>query len=435
MKKIIYVAVATLLLNGVGVYAQKKKKRKNEKNVNLSEQLYTQPKLVVGIIVDQMRYDYLTRFWNDYGQGGFKRLVTEGFNFKNAHFNYKPTYTGPGHASVYTGTTPSDHGIIANNWFDKDLGESVYCAQDNTRESVGTSANAGKMSPHRMKTTAITDQLRIATQFRGKTIGISMKDRGSILPAGHTGTAYWFHGKDEGKFISSSYYMQSLPKWVTDFNSSGIATSYKRTWDLLTDANNYSESGTDKNNYEGKFKGEEAAVFPHKLAELWADNKQFDIIKATPFGNSLTTDFALAAIDGAQLGEDEYPDFLAISYSSTDYVGHMFGVNSVEVQDTYLRLDKDLERLLMALDTKVGKGNYSLFLTADHAAVHVPQFLADHHIPAGYLNVSDMKNRLMVFQKETFGSDELVRNVSNAQVFLNHRIIKNLDLNLKQVQE
>ncbi|MCV6628816.1 MAG: alkaline phosphatase family protein [Flavobacteriaceae bacterium] len=433
MKKVIALACAVILLGSNEVLAQRKsKKKKGEKH---TEQLYVQPKLVVGIIVDQMRYDYLTRFWKDYGEGGFRRMIKDGFNFKNAHFNYKPTYTGPGHASVYTGTTPSDHGIIANNWFDKELGEEVYCAQDEAMQSVGTSSAAGKMSPHRMKTTTISDQLRLATQFRGKTIGISMKDRGSILPAGHTGEAYWFHGKSEGKFISSTFYMEQLPKWVADFNASGIANSYKKDWDLMKEASDYTESGSDDNNYEGKFNGEAAAVFPHKLAQIWDENSQFDIIKATPYGNSLTTDFAIAAIDGAELGLDMHTDMLAVSYSSTDYVGHQYGVNSVEIQDTYLRLDKDLERLFAVLDAKVGKGNYSMFLTADHAAVHVPNFLKDHKIPAGYLKGGEMKKRLMAFQKETFGSDELIRDVSNAQIFLNHRVIKNLDLELKEVQE
>lgn len=397
---------------------------------------YKKPKLVVGIVVDQMRYDYLPRFWNRYGDGGFKRMVAEGFNCKNNHFNYVPTYTGPGHASVYTGTTPAFHGIIANDWYDKTIDKSVYCAQDDNVNSVGTSSDAGKMSPNRMITTTVTDQLRLATQMRGKVIGIAIKDRGAILPAGHSANAaYWFHGKDEGAFISSTYYMDELPKWVTRFNKSDAAKQYKKEWNTLYDIETYTASGTDMNNFEGKFKGEKDAVFPHKLNKLWKENNEYDIIKATPFGNSLTTDFAIAAIEGEELGKDDETDFLAVSFSSTDYVGHQFGVNSVEIEDTYLRLDQDLERLFNKLDQEVGKGNYSVFLTADHAAVHVPAYLESVKIPGGYFSTSDFKVKLNEFLQEEYGAKGLVKNFSNFQIFLNYEKLEELDLDLAEVEE
>ncbi|ETN96617.1 alkaline phosphatase PafA [Zhouia amylolytica] len=397
---------------------------------------YKKPKLVVGIVVDQMRYDYLPRFWNRYGDGGFKRMVAEGFNCKNNHFNYVPTYTGPGHASVYTGTTPAFHGIIANDWYDKTIDESVYCAQDDNVNSVGTNSDAGKMSPNRMITTTVTDQLRLATQMRGKVIGIAIKDRGAILPAGHSANAaYWFHGKDEGAFISSTYYMDELPKWVTRFNKSDAAKQYKKEWNTLYDIETYTASGTDKNNFEGKFKGEKDAVFPHKLNKLWKENNEYDIIKATPFGNSLTTDFAIAAIEGEELGKDDETDFLAVSFSSTDYVGHQFGVNSVEIEDTYLRLDQDLERLFNKLDQEVGKGNYSVFLTADHAAVHVPAYLESVKIPGGYFSTSDFKVKLNEFLQVEYGAKGLVKNFSNFQIFLNYEKLEELDLDLAEVEE
>ncbi|MFT6994688.1 MAG: hypothetical protein ACJA1P_001426, partial [Maribacter sp.] len=193
--------------------------------------LRAKPKLVVGIVVDQMRYDYITRFYNHYGEGGFKRMITEGFNCKNNHFNYAPTSTGPGHTSVHTGTTPATHGVIGNNWYDKENDETVYCAGDASYASVGTKSDAGQMSPHRMSVTTVSDELRLHTQMRGKTIAIAIKDRGAVLPGGHTANAaYWFHGADEGKWISSTYYMDKLPTWVSDFNSSGAVQSYKRAW-------------------------------------------------------------------------------------------------------------------------------------------------------------------------------------------------------------
>lgn len=398
--------------------------------------IFIKPKLVVGIVVDQMRYDYLTRFYNRYGNGGFKRMLNEGFNCKNNHFNYIPTKTAPGHTSIYTGTTPKYHGIIGNDWYDKTIKKTVYCTGDDSVNSVGTLANSGKMSPHRMKTTTFADENRLFTQMQGKTIGISFKDRGAILPAGHTANAaYWFHGKNKGHFISSSYYMNTLPKWVIDFNASDSAESYFKVWNTLYDIETYFESGADINTFEGGFNIKKTATFPYDLSALKDKKNGFDIIKSTPYGNSLTTDFALAALDGEALGQDNITDVLTISYSSTDYVGHNFGVNSKEVEDAYLRLDQDLERLFNALDLKVGKGNYTVFLTADHGAVNVPSYLKTVKIPSGYLNNKDFNAKINAFMLTTFADSNLIENISNDQIFLNRIKINQLKLNLQDVQQ
>lgn len=250
MRNIVFTLACSLLFLGCNstqelAVNQTETSRKNNKQDSLENQ---KPKLVVGIVVDQMRADYISRFWDKYGEDGFKRMIKGGFHLKNNHFNYVPTYTGPGHASVYTGTTPRNHGIIANTWFDKQVGERVYCASDKNVTSVGTSAEAGKMSPSRMKTTTFGDQNRLHTQFQGKTIGIALKDRGAILPAGHTANAaYWFHGKKEGKFISSSFYQNDLPTWVKNFNTSKQAENYLKEWNTLYPIDTYVESGADKN--------------------------------------------------------------------------------------------------------------------------------------------------------------------------------------------
>jgi len=423
-KKQLFFCFSVLL--SLTVKAQKNPVKSNE---------FERPKLVVGIVVDQMRYDYISRFWNGYSEGGFKRLVKEGFNFKNNHYNYAPTSTGPGHASVYTGTTPASHGIIGNDWYDKEIGASVYCAADNTYASVGTASAAGQMSPKQLLTTTISDQLKLHTQSRSKVIAIALKDRGAVLPGGHTAdAAYWFHGKEEGSWISSTFYMETLPSWVTQFNSK-VPQQYKKPWDLLKSEKAYTQSGSDKNNYEGAYRGETAAVFPHDLVSLWEANGAYDILKATAYGNSLTADFALAALKGENLGKGVDTDFLAISFSSTDYVGHQFGVNSREIEDTYYRLDLDLERLLKALDAQVGPGNYSLFLTADHAAVQVPTYLKDLKIPSGYFNSKVFKEKLNAYVADQFGSEDLIENISNYQVFLNRDLAAQLDINLREMQE
>lgn len=394
-----------------------------------------QPKLVVGIVVDQMRYDYLTRFWDRFGEDGFKKLVNEGYNFKNNHFNYVPTYTGPGHASVYTGTSPMNHGIIGNGWYDKFIHESVYCAGDDSVEPVGTEDDAGKMSPHRMKTTTVSDENRLHTQMRGKTIGVSIKDRGSILPAGHTANAaYWFHGDDEGKWITSSYYMEELPQWVKDFNDSGKVEAYLKPWNTLYDIETYKESGSDKNNFEGGFRGKEDATFPYDLAELSKENGGFDIIENSAYGNDITLEFALAAIEAEELGQDVDTDFLTLSFSSTDKIGHNFGVNSKEIQDTYLRLDKNIAQLLEELNEKVGEGNYTIFLTADHGGGDVPAYLDSVNIPAGYFESDEFREELEQFVSEEFDEDELIESVYNNQIFFNYEVMEEAGISSSEIQ-
>ncbi|WBL26151.1 alkaline phosphatase PafA [Zunongwangia sp. HGR-M22] len=392
------------------------------------------PKLVVGIVVDQMRYDYLNKFWNKYDEGGFKRLIKEGFNFRNNHFNYAPTYTGPGHTSVWTGTSPMNHGIIGNNWYDKFAGEMVYCAQDDDVESVGTKTDAGKMSPHRVEATTLSDQNRLHTQFRGKTIGVSIKDRGSILPAGHTANAaYWYSGGDDGKFITSTYYMEELPAWVKDFNKSGKSDSYLKEWNTLYDIETYTESGEDDNDFENGFKGKDKATFPYNLKKLSKKNGNYSLIPQTPYGDDITLDFALAAIKGEDLGKDEDTDILTLSFSSTDKVGHNFGANSKEVEDTYLRLDKNLSDLLSYLDENVGKGEYTIFLTADHGGGHVGGFLDQNRIPTGDLDYDKLKDDFSAFSTEKFG-DGLIKNVSNNQIFFDYEYMADNDLNPAEVE-
>ncbi|MDT0641451.1 alkaline phosphatase PafA [Zunongwangia sp. F363] len=420
MKRIIFSFLALVLISPV-----KAQEVKNEK-----------PKLVVGIVVDQMRYDYLTRFWERYGEGGFRRMINEGYNFKNNHFNYVPTYTGPGHTSVHTGTSPMNHGIISNSWYDKFEGAEVYCAGDPSVEPVGTTSSAGKMSPHRMKVTTVSDQNRLHTQMRGKTIGISIKDRGSILPAGHTANAaYWYHGGDEGKFITSSYYMEELPQWVKDFNNSNAAEEYFKTWNTLEDISTYKESGADINNFEGGFRGKETASFPYDLAKLKDENGNYEIIPQTPFGNDLILDFMLVAIRAEQLGQDEDTDFLDVSFSSTDKVGHNFGVDSKEIEDTYLRLDRNIAELLQYLDNYVGEGNYTVFLTADHGGGEVSSYLKSVKIPADYFDYNAFSDNLHAFVEEEYGESDFIENISNNQVFFNYDALDEADIATNELEE
>ncbi len=399
---------------------------------NSDSEFTDRPKLVVGIVVDQMRYEYLPQYWDKFGEGGFKRLVNKGFNFKNNHFNYFPTYTGPGHAAVYTGTTPSINGIVGNAWYDRSINESMYVVSDSTVSPVGTDSEAGKMSPKNLLSTTVTDELKSASS-ESKVVAISSKDRGAVLPAGHLGdAAYWYHG-ESGNFISSSKYVSELPQWLKDFNEAGLAKEFANsTWETLFPMEQYAESNADDTPYEGTFENEDAPVFPHNLKANRGD--EYGIVNATPFGNTLIKELAKNAIDGEQLGADRTTDFLAISFSSTDYVGHQYGPNSIELADTYARLDRDLSDLLSYLDKKVGKGNYLVTLTSDHGVVDVPQELIDKGLPGGYFDSDTVVTQLSSFLKEEYGQHEWIESYANQQVYLNRDLIAEKGHSLQKMQ-
>lgn len=399
------------------------------------DQDVVRPKLVVGIVVDQMRWDYLYRFSDRYGENGFKRLLREGFSCENTYINYIPTYTAVGHATIYTGSVPAIHGITGNDWTTRATGQGMYSAQDDSVHSVGTENNSGKMSPKNLLTSTITDELRLATNFRSKVIGIALKDRSSILPAGHfANAAYWYDG-ETGNWITSSFYTNSLPKWVHAFNQEKQPEKYlKQDWNTLYPLNTYIQSIDDNNPYESKFKGADAPIFPVKTSTLIKENG-LGLLRSTPFGNTVTLNFAKEAIKNEKLGKNDgnATDFLALSLSSPDYIGHQFAVNAVEIEDNYLRLDKDLADFLKYLDTNVGTGNYTVFLTADHGAAHNPQFIIDKKGSAGYFDSRGTQKELNNLLKDNFGHEKLVSSMINYQVHLNNDLIKSEKLDEKAI--
>jgi predicted AlkP superfamily pyrophosphatase or phosphodiesterase len=401
----------------------------------ITNQIHAQeskPKLIVGIIVDQMRDEYIDRFYNDFGNEGFKRLVNEGFRMKNFHFNYMPTYTAPGHASVYTGTTPRYHGIVSNDWFLRQENKEVYCTYDENFNILGPGKEKyGKMSPNRLKTTTITDELRLFTNFKGKTIGMSIKDRAAILPAGHFANwAFWMN--KDGEFISSTYYGTELPAWVTEFNNEKHYEKYlKNGWTLLKPESDYNESLPDKNPYEGNFSKSLEPVFPYDLYSEYKKNGA-EIIKVTPWGNNILADLAMKSIEKEELGKDDITDFLAISFSSPDYIGHVVGPRSMELQDMYLRLDLTIAAFLKYLDKNVGKGNYMLFLTADHACGENPNFLHDKKMQVKNLDYKELKKDIEKVSMELYNVN-LIRNYDNQNIHFDIQKIDSLGLNSEVV--
>lgn len=403
--------------------------------INIAQPQQHSPKLVVGIVVDQMRYDYLYRFYSLYGENGFKRLMHEGSNFTFAHYNYVPTYTAPGHTSIYTGTTPYFHGIISNEWYDRTSKKIIYCTEDNSVKTVGAEDENGEESPRRLLSTTITDELKLATNGKSKVVAISIKDRASILPGGHYPDAAYWYDPENGDFISSTYYMKELPEWVKSFNEKKLADKYMSSgWYLSYPLEKYKTNLPDNQPFEKDLFSESKNTFPHLFKNL-NSGKKYDLIRSTPYGNDLLADFAKNVLKYEDLGKNNYTDFLAISFSSTDFIGHEYGPNSVEVEDTYVKLDSVIADFLTELDKQVGKGNYILFLTADHAVAENPYFLTERNIPAGWFDPAIMKDSLLNFTAANFKSTDVIESFSNKQIFLNYNVVRSLKLSPSNVRE
>ncbi len=393
------------------------------------------PKLVVGIVIDQMRWDFLYRYHDRYLEtGGFRRLLTQGFSCENTMLPYTPSVTASGHASIYTGSVPAIHGITGNEWWDYQHAQFLYCTGDENTTTIGFTGTEGQMSPQNLLVTTICDELKLATNFKSKVIGIALKDRGAILPAGHSANgAYWYNNKT-GDWITSSYYTKELPGWVKELNAKKMADTYfAQDWKTLYPLNTYIQSSPDEVPWEHKPFGTAAKGFPYSLNQF--AGKNYERLPVTPYGNSYTFDMAKASIIGEQLGADSITDLLAISLSSPDYIGHNFGPNSVEAEDNYLRLDKELGDFLNYLDKQIGKGEYLVFLSADHGVSHVPSFLKEHKIPAGSVNSLAMETELTDLLKKRFKVDSLLIGLLNYQVFLNRKAISSANLNKDDVNK
>ncbi|UMY64961.1 alkaline phosphatase PafA [Flavobacterium sp. HJ-32-4] len=391
------------------------------------------PKLVIGIVVDQMRADYVYRFADKFGKGGFRRFLSNGFDCRNTYYNYVPTYTGPGHAAVYTGSVPAYNGIISNDWYDRKTKKSVYVAGDDSVNSVGTESSAGKMSPSRLLSTTVTDELRLSNNRQSKVIGVCLKDRGSIMPAGHIpSAAYWFDNKT-GNWITSTYYTDALPQWVVDFNARKLCDTYlSKPWETLLPLDQYTVGLENGSGFRVAYRGEKDNRFPHDLPALKGQSG-YELMRSTPFGDSYTVDFALEVLEKEKMGKGRFTDFLAVSFSCTDYVGHQFGINAIETQDTYARLDRDLERLFDYVEKNIGMENVLIFLTADHGAAQTPDYLTSLHIPAGFLPTDTMVADLNRAIAAKYGEGDWIEYYGNQQVYLNYATLESKKAERSQI--
>jgi predicted AlkP superfamily pyrophosphatase or phosphodiesterase len=367
------------------------------------------PKLVVVLVIDQLRYDYLERFRPQMVEGGFKRLLS-GANFVNCRYDYAVAFTCPGHASLFTGAYSSVHGIIGNEWFDASRGRKVYCVEDSDTTQVGGNAGPG-YSPRNLIGSTIGDELRIASGFQSKVIAISLKDRAAVVSGGHTANAaYWYDG-ESAQFVTSSYYMPELPAWVSHFNSSQPSKAYcGKRWQALPETPHVG----------GKVLSEvhldPGQPCPNRDFLAWLRN--------SPFMNAIELGFAIQAIKNEGLGQGPATDLLAISLSVNDSIGHTFGPYSNEVADTTLRTDRDLADFLGELDKTIGLGNVWIALSADHGAAPTPRFIKQYHLGLGNAVMSAIKEAVEKALSESYGPDPWVQDITSFCITLNKSTLK-----------
>ena len=395
------------------------------------------PVLIIGIVIDQMRYDYIYRFWDKYSDGGIKRMVQGGTFCKNASYNFLINETAVGHATISTGALPSHHGIISNNWYVNLQDKTVYCVEDEKVTTVGGEIEAGRYSPRKLLASTLGDELKLTNNFRSKVVGIALDNSAAILSAGHTADyAFWFD-TESGNWITSSYYVDSLPGWIVEFNEKRLADTYlERIWDPLLPLASYTESSPDTNDLETGLKGR--SVFPYDLKKISTPRGKetdYNIIKYTPFGNVLTKDLAISAIVNEELGKDEYTDLLTVGFSVSEYIGQAFGSNSVEMEDAILRLDRELEHFFSFIDEHIGKENTLIYLTADHGLAYNPVYLEEHGIPAGVFNPHAALTLLASYLNIIYGRGDWIKYYYAQQLYLNHELIEDARIPVEEFQE
>lgn len=426
MKKIVVVLISFLLLGQVSLYSQDRKKIPSEK-----------PKLIIGIIISQMRYDYIYKYWDKFEDGGFKRLIMNGTFCKNTSFNYLFSEQGTGVASIMTGTTPAFHGIVGSEWYDNLKERTIQSTEDERYNTVGGKYESGRMSPDKLMCTSLGDEIKLSNNFKSKVVSISFNPASAIFAGGHSAdAAYWFDNLS-GNWISSSYYMDSLPTWVRQFNEKKFADTYlSKEWNTLLPLESYTESLPDDNKYETGIKGQH--TFPYMLDDLSALKRKrtnYTILNSTPFGDNLIKDFAISTIMEEKLGEDNYPDLLSITFSATEQIGNAFGPHSIEVEDAYLRLDKALAHFIDFIENQMGKQNVLFFLTAEHGVAYVPEYLNDNHMPAGTFVPHAALVLLRSYLNVIYGEAHWITKYKNQQIYLNRNLIEDSKIPLAEMQD
>ena len=396
------------------------------------------PKLVVGIIVEQLRYDQLEKFRNRLGENGIRRLLNEGTYFQNASFEYILTQSGPGHATISTGAEPSGHGITSDSWYLPLRDELIYCTKDISVDPVGGSYESGLHSPANLQSSTFTDELKMATNRKAKIYSVGLKESSVILSAGHAADGAFWYDKNTGTWMSSTYYGKTLPGWINDFNAANHSLSFlNNQWNLLKSVSEYADCTPDSNKYEAGFKS--VNYFPYDLKKLSSggrngSERDMSLLMETPFGNTLTTDFAIKLINEEKMGADDITDYLAVCYSSTDYIGHRFGPSSYEMADAILRLDREIENLMKYLNDNLGKRNILVYFTSAHGIAEIPAILEKSRIPAGYFRQNQALQLLRSYMNAIYGEGDWVRGYVEKQIYLNRTLIEDAKIPLEDAE-
>ena len=396
------------------------------------------PRLVIGIVVEQLRYDHIEKYRDRFGENGIRRLINEGTYFKNAYFEYMLTQSAPGHATIATGTEPAYHGIPSENWYVPLRNELIYCTQDAQVYPVGGSFEAGLHSPVHLEASTFADELKMSTNRLSKVFSIGAKESSAILTGGHAADGvYWFDNRT-GTWMSSNYYSGSLPVWMSDFNAMGHAESYiNGSWNLFKPAESYDDCLPDANEFEAGFNS--VNYFPYDLRRIRRESNDtrndYSLLRETPFINSFTTSLAIKLLDNEKLGRGDVTDYLSICYSATDNIGHRFGPSSVEMADAIFRLDDEIARLLTYVNDSIGKRNVLIYFTSSHGISEIPTVLESYRIPAGYFRPTQALQLLRSYMNAIYGEGDWVKGYSDRQFFLNRTLIEDARLSLDDVQK
>jgi predicted AlkP superfamily pyrophosphatase or phosphodiesterase len=397
------------------------------------------PKLVVGIIVEQLRYDQLEKFRGRFGENGIRKLLNEGTYFQNASFQYMLTQSAPGHATISTGAEPSYHGITSDNWYLPLKNELIYCTRDQSVNPVGGSYESGLNSPVNLQASTFSDELKMSTNSKAKAFAVGLKENAVIFSAGHSADAAYWYDNTTGTLMSSTYYINSLPGWVADFNALNYSEKYLNgAWDLSRPEKDYAGCLPDSSRFETGFGG--VNYFPYDLKKLSSKARpgsvrDLSLLSETPFGNTFTTDFAIRLIEKEDLGKDDITDYLSVCYSSTDYIGHRFGPSSYESADAIFRLDREIENLLKYLNDSIGKRNVLIYFTSAHGVSEIPSILEKNRIPAGYFRQNQALQLLRSYLNAVYGEGDWVKGYSEKQIFLNRTLIEDARIPLEDVQK
>lgn len=395
------------------------------------------PKLIVQVVVSQMRFDYLNRYWEKFSDNGSKLLINEGTYCRNARYNYLLTQAYPGVATIATGANPSVHGIISDKWYNRNTGNEVEATADEKVNTVGGSFFSGKYSAKNLVTSTFGDELKL-NNANSKVISIALDAGSAILLGGHSANGIYWYDTEKGGWVSSSYFTEALPAWLDTFNSKGLAKLYtEREWKALQPIQNYEEADTTtvrslekKKSIAEKLKGMMDGIIGKPQPKT-----DYKALLENPYGNLLTKDLAIAAIVGENLGADEHPDLLCVTFSANRFIGGKFGPQSIEVEDTYLRLDKELEHFLTFINTTVGKENCLFVLTSDQGIASTPDYLEKSKIPGGYFDPKKAMVLLGSYLNALYGQGSWITGYHDKQIYLNRKLIEDSNLNLTEFQQ